>query len=256
MILNHKDAINYIATAPEISLYSLNNIHSFLMSGLLEQKSCGLLRNNPVAITGTVYHPLEERSLILSAMEKISEISANIEHPVERAMYLMSSIAYVQPYEDGNKRTARIAMNLVLVANGYPPFSFKGVDKKKYIQGIIGFYELGGPGMNILKQIFLENYRGSGKEYVSRYQYKENPEAVIYRVGLRKVIHDLHVLAGPPNIKDLLKKYDIPVSLEEHVLSEASVVHNGNCALYGLAPKEINESVRSFKALTESGKSF
>ena len=143
-------------------------------------------------------------------------------------------------------------MNLALVSKGYPPFSFKDVDKDQYIKGLIGFYELGTPGLDVLKNMFRVNYIGTGKEYVSKYKYKENPEAIVYREGIRKVIHDLHVSDTPPETSTLLEKYGVPKTLIDYVLSEAAQVHNGNCTMYGLTPKEIGKSGRDFSGVALS----
>src|SRR3990172_3279547 len=62
MILNHKAAIELLAEqAPEIGFnrYTILNLHALLSDNLLDPQACGRLRNVPVGVAKTVYHPLE-----------------------------------------------------------------------------------------------------------------------------------------------------------------------------------------------------
>ena len=230
MILNHKEAIEYITENSLIDMFSVGQVHSKLMSGLIPYKSCGLIRSGRVNITGTKYIPPKNREIIINAMDKVIETVNAIKHPVEKAMYLMTAVPYIQPYEDGNKRTGRLLMNMALIKEGFPPFSFKNVDKLSYIKGIIGFYEFG--DRTNVSQMFRNAYKGAGEEYISRYTYEENPDAIIYRDLIRKVIHEN--LKNGLDIDDGISKYGVPISLKDHIKNEASQVHEGNCSLYKL----------------------
>jgi len=56
-------------------------------------------------------------------MEELCGNLANLPDPVERAAALHYGIARIQPFADGNGRSARLAMNFILIAAGYPPVS-------------------------------------------------------------------------------------------------------------------------------------
>ena len=71
-------------------------------------------------------------------------------------MYLLTRIAYVQSFANGNKRTSRIAANLPLLAAGLVPSSFVDITKGRYIRGMAAFYELG--SMLVIEQTFIEGY--------------------------------------------------------------------------------------------------
>ncbi|HEY4079354.1 MAG TPA: Fic family protein [Burkholderiaceae bacterium] len=79
--------------------------------------------------------------------------------PVEAAVYLLTRIAYVQSFANGNKRTARLAANIPLLAAGLIPFSFVDVNKADYIRGMASFYELG--SMHVIEQTFIQGYAKS-----------------------------------------------------------------------------------------------
>ncbi|MDR2395192.1 MAG: Fic family protein [Endomicrobium sp.] len=46
-------------------------------------------------------------------------------------------ISYIQPFEDGNKRSARILGNALLLANDYCPLSYSSVNETEYKKAII-----------------------------------------------------------------------------------------------------------------------
>jgi hypothetical protein len=80
-------------------------------------------------------------------------------HPVQAAFYLLTRVAYIQSFANGNKRTARIAANLPLLRAGLLPLSYIGVDKAEYLRGMAAFYELGSTRM--LEHTFLRAYETS-----------------------------------------------------------------------------------------------
>jgi Fic family protein len=50
----------------------------------------------------------------------------------ELAAWVHYKIVYIHPFTDGNGRTARLLMNLILIQNGYPPAVILNVDRQKY----------------------------------------------------------------------------------------------------------------------------
>ena len=53
----------------------------------------------------------------------------------------MLLIAYIQPFEDGNKRTSRLTGNALLMAYEQCPFSYRNMDELEYKKALILFYE-------------------------------------------------------------------------------------------------------------------
>ena len=85
------------------------------------------------------------------------EIVNQTENPVEKALVAVLMVAYIQPFEDGNKRTSRILGNALLLADDYCPLSYRSVDEIEYKKGIILFYEQN--NASYFKQLFLEQFR-------------------------------------------------------------------------------------------------
>lgn len=164
MILNHKYALSYILENPgyfrELSIYKLEELHHLISNGL--SIAFGI-RRSMVGITGTNYRPLDNEFSIREALEKLFVYLNSETNPVERALIAVAMISYIQPFEDGNKRTARMLGNAILIANNLIPVSFVGVDNIEYKKAIILFYEQN--SIVYLKQLFLEQYQLATKKY-------------------------------------------------------------------------------------------
>lgn len=158
MILNHKSAFDTILENREsfskINLSDIRLIHSELVKNL-EIKSG--IRESAVGITGTKYQPIDNKWQLEEAMTKLLAHLKNIDLIAEQALVFLAELAYIQPFMDGNKRTARMVSNAVLLANGYYPLSYRSVNEVEYKKALIIFYEQN----NIfhLKRLFLEQQK-------------------------------------------------------------------------------------------------
>jgi Fic family protein len=72
-------------------------------------------------------------------------------------------IAYIQPFEDGNKRTSRILGNAILLAHDYCPLSYRSVDEVEYKKAVILFYEQN--NAFYFKELFLEQFKQAVNKY-------------------------------------------------------------------------------------------
>jgi len=92
-------------------------------------------------------------------LERVLTTAAEIANPIQAAFYLLTRIAYLQPFKDGNKRTSRAICNVPLVKAKLPPLSFVDFGKQDYIVSLLAFYELG--DIRLLERCFVEAYRKS-----------------------------------------------------------------------------------------------
>ena len=76
---------------------------------------------------------------------------------IEKALLAVLMISYIQPFEDGNRRTSRILGNAVLLADDFCPLSYRSVDEIEYKKAIILFYEQN--NIFSFKKLFLEQFR-------------------------------------------------------------------------------------------------
>lgn len=164
MLLNHKDALNFILDNPdylhELTVSHIEDIHQLLTKDLSIDKG---LRRHRVGITGTNYHPLDNEFQIREAMRDACKLINSKYNIFEKALLTLLLLSYIQPFLDGNKRTARITSNALLIANDYCPLSFRSIDSIDYKKAMLIFYEQN--NLYAFKQIFIEQFEFAVKEY-------------------------------------------------------------------------------------------
>ena len=164
MILNHKRALEFIFGSKDyfknITLKKIEELHSLLINGLGVGKG---LRKSPVGIVGTNYKPLFNRLQIKDAMDKLIKTINGTKNVIEKALITVIMISYIQPFEDGNKRTGRILANAILFANGYCPLSYRSVNESDYKKAVILFYE--NNSIDYFKELFVEQFKFAVEKY-------------------------------------------------------------------------------------------
>ena len=164
MLLNHKDALSFILDNPdylqELTVSNIEDIHQLLTKDLSIDKG---LRHHRVGITGTNYHPLDNEFQIREAMRDACKLINSKYNIFEKALLTLLLLSYIQPFSDGNKRTARITSNAILIANDYCPLSFRSIDSIDYKKAMLIFYEQN--NLYAFKQIFIEQFEFAVKEY-------------------------------------------------------------------------------------------
>lgn len=164
MVMNHKTALDYVLQEPdyfsELTVSKIEEIHRLLTEGLNVSKG---IRKGIVGIVGTNYRPLDNTYQIKEALQRLIDVINHTENPVEKALIAVLMIAYIQPFEDGNKRTSRILGNALLLANDYCPLSYRSVDEIEYKKGIILFYEQN--NAFYFKKLFLEQFKQAVQKY-------------------------------------------------------------------------------------------
>jgi hypothetical protein len=125
MILNHKDAIEFlVGAADEIGFnrYTILNLHAILANNLLaDPTAAGRLRYIAVGIERSAFHPLEVPQLIEESFDQILATAAAIRDPFEQAFFVMVQLPYLQPFDDVNKRLSRLAANIPLIKRNLTP---------------------------------------------------------------------------------------------------------------------------------------
>lgn len=164
MLLNHKDALDFILDNPdylkEFTVRRLEDIHSILTKELGVGNG---IRKRRMGITGTNYRPLDNEFQIREALEDTCKLINAKEDVFEKALLALVLLSYIQAFTDGNKRTARISSNAILLAWGYCPISFRTVDSVDYKKAMLMFYEQN--NIVAFKQIFIEQYEFAVKNY-------------------------------------------------------------------------------------------
>ncbi|MCQ2960532.1 MAG: Fic family protein [Bacteroidales bacterium] len=164
MLLNHKYALRFILDNPdylqELTVSHIEDIHSLLTKDLSVDKG---IRHRRVGITGTNYRPLDNEFQIREALFDTCSLINGKKDVFEKALLTLVLLSYIQAFSDGNKRTARITSNAILIANGYCPLSFRSVDSIDYKKAMLIFYEQN--NLYAFKQIFIQQFEFAVSEY-------------------------------------------------------------------------------------------
>ena len=164
MLLNHKDALDFIVANPdyleELTISHIEDIHSLLIKDLGVDRN---IRTRRVGITGTNYRPIDNEFQIREALQQMCDLINSHSNVFEKALFALLLLSYIQAFNDGNKRIARMTSNAILIANGYCPISFRTVDSIDYKKAMLLFYEQN--NISAFKQIFIEQFRFAVKTY-------------------------------------------------------------------------------------------
>lgn len=164
MLLNHKEALDFIVANPTyvspLTRAGIEDIHSLLIKELGVDRN---LRRRSVGISGTNYKPLDNEFQIIEAMEDLCVTINQRENVFEKALLVLVLISYIQPFADGNKRTARIISNAILMNNNFCPLSFRTVDSLEYKKAMLIFYEQN--NIHAFKKIFINQFEFAVNTY-------------------------------------------------------------------------------------------
>ncbi|MCY3810698.1 MAG: Fic family protein [Gammaproteobacteria bacterium] len=250
MILNHKAAIELLVDqADEVGFnrYTILNLHALLADNLLaDPQATGRLRHIPFGVDGTVYHPLEVPQLIEECFDQILDTATAITDPFEQAFFAHVHLAYLQGFEDVNKRVSRLAANIPLIRGNLCPLSFVDVPERAYIDGVLAVYELN--RVELLRDVFVWAYERASARYSAVRQSLGEPDP--FRLRYRSLVAELVaavVRTGmDKNAAIALTRQraaeQVPPADQarfiEVVETEIMSLHEGNIARYRLRPTE------------------
>lgn len=164
MLINHKEAIDFIVQNPDyiepLTMAKIEEIHSILMKDLGIDKN---IRNRKVGISGTNYKPLDNEFQIRENLKEMCSLVNGKINVFEKVLLALVLISYIQPFVDGNKRTARIISNAVLINNKYCPISFRTVDSVEYKKAMLIFYEQN--NLSAFKKVFIDQFEFAVSTY-------------------------------------------------------------------------------------------
>ena len=155
---------------------------------------------------------------------------------------------YLQPFLDGNKRTARLAANIPFIRLNYRPITFMDVPTQAFTDGILGVYEQN--QVALLRDIYTFAYERSCARYgaVQASLGEPDPFRLRYRAEIKAIVREV-VLAGKSvtETEDTIRAYaeaKLPQETWTRFLTvvetELASLHDGNFARYRLRPSEFS----------------
>lgn len=164
MLLNHKDALDFLIEEPNylkpLTINRIEDIHSLLIKNLGVERN---IRKRGVGVGGTDYKPLSLEQQIAEVMQQMCDLVNTTNNVFEKALQLLLLLSYIQPFNDGNKRTARIISNAILMENSYCPLSYRSVKASDYKKAMLLFYEQN--NITEFKKIFINQYEYAVNKY-------------------------------------------------------------------------------------------
>lgn len=134
--INHKKAIVFVEELANsqamITERNIREIHSIVLKEI-DDKYVGCYRDIQVRITGATHVP-PDPILVPDVMCEFAKkrLTQSKTHPVEQAALAHLDLVGIHPFVDGNGRTSRLLMNLILMKHGYFPAIILKNDRKRY----------------------------------------------------------------------------------------------------------------------------
>jgi Fic family protein len=164
MILNHKYAYLFAVDSARdgvpLAVAYIEHIHRLLTSGLGVEHG---LRDRIVGISGSLYKPLTTKHQIHEQLQVLIDVIKSQNDPYAQALTAVLGISYLQPFEDGNKRTARVLANSLLLRAHCAPLSYRSVGERDYKEAILIFYEQN--SIVPFRKLFVEQYIYAANNY-------------------------------------------------------------------------------------------
>jgi Fic family protein len=138
---NHDKAIDYLyrIVNDDYVLRSIDilSLHSLVLRSI-EEDFAGRIRNGGVRISGANFVPPDANKISDFLDELIDFVNTNPLqlNDIELAAIFHHKLVWIHPFFDGNGRTVRLAMNLLLMRIGFPPAIILKNDRKKYYEAL------------------------------------------------------------------------------------------------------------------------
>lgn len=124
--------LDLVARREPLTAVVIRQLHALILRGI-DDAAAGRWRTVPMAISGSrhVPPPPEEVPPAMTDLLAWHQVDARALHPVRRAAALHHRFVHIHPFVDGNGRTGRLLMNLVLMTEGYPPAILKADPERR-----------------------------------------------------------------------------------------------------------------------------
>ncbi len=140
-VINHQKAINFLETLVQrqtnFRTIDLLSIHEIVMANILDDYA-GRLRDGMVRIMGANFTP-PNASKVSDLLDELIDF-VNLDDAksdiITIATIFHHRFVWIHPFNDGNGRTVRLAMNILLMKEGFPPAFILTNDRKKYIDAL------------------------------------------------------------------------------------------------------------------------
>lgn len=174
----HAKAYDYmlsLARSEELPLTedTIRRLHFLFYNGI-DPDAAGAYRKGQVFITGTEYVPptAEEVPALMATFVDELKSKRDTLHPVELAAWAHRRLVDIHPFQDGNGRTARLLMNLILINKGYCVVSIPPVLRHEYITALQQAQRSSSPSDAAFVRLIAECEIEAQKDYCRMFHIK------------------------------------------------------------------------------------
>jgi hypothetical protein len=220
----------------------IRNLHAILMRDLLaDAGSLGHIRQKVVSISDSSYIPSHVPSVLEEMFDRVVEKARQIKNPVESAFFLWVNLAYLQPFEDGNKRMSRLSANIPFMLYNCAPLSFLDIEAGDYAWAMMGVYEQCNAALAV--DLFEWAYRRSIRKYAVMLEAMGVPDPV--RLRFREALNEVVgcVVRDGQTAAQAIAALALPegdaAEVQRLLADELRVLDVHNCARYRLAMGQV-----------------
>jgi Fic family protein len=141
-VINHREAISLVealaARDEPVTTTVVRQLHALVMARI-DDENAGRYRELPVRILGAAHESppaWEVPSRMSDWADWLAAQEASGDGPVELAAEAHHRLVSIHPFLDGNGRTARLVMNLILLRAGYPPAIIARANRAQYYRAL------------------------------------------------------------------------------------------------------------------------
>lgn len=249
VLMNHFQAAKFIIEGIHqptlegdvgINEHDIRSVHAILSSGLLTNPMRqGAMRATAVKIGSSSYIPPSIPAEVKRLFSHVVQKAARISDPYEQSLFLLVHLPYLQPFDDCNKRVARLCTNIPLLRNGILPISWLDVNKDEMEVGLAAVYEQRDP--RILAEVYVQACHRSFESFTIT-QASRDPDEIDLRYDseLRLVIREVVLQGGPVQAPSSVEAADTAEFVDRVTQILGACVDNPFVgAAYGLRLPEI-----------------
>ena len=141
-VVNHQQAIHFVESLVQedvpLSPFHVRQIHGLVLARI-DDDNAGQYRNMPVRIAGSIHEPPPAWQIpaVMNDWAKwLAAAEAKQLDTVSLAAIAHHKLVEVHPFIDGNGRTARLIMNIILMRDGYPPAIIATANRQQYYRAL------------------------------------------------------------------------------------------------------------------------
>ena len=140
--VDHQDALNFVRQLAKderpISEKDIRDIHRLVTSGTLKSEAGSYSKLSRIIVGSAAKLP--EPSELPALMGELNQWLAESKPSPEVAFEAHLRLVSIHPFSDGNGRTSRLLMNLILIKDGYPPLIISPERRNEYFQSLEKFH--------------------------------------------------------------------------------------------------------------------